>query len=94
VAWRGAIGLPASLDSLIDGSAALRPTLLASFGSPYVIMGTPGVRSYLLAWESNPVAERAAARALSGAPITGRLPISIPSDLPLGAGLERAGPPE
>jgi beta-N-acetylhexosaminidase len=89
VAWRGSIGLPAELTALIDSSAAIRPTLLASFGSPYVIMGTSNVRSYLLAWESNPIAERAAARALAGAPITGRLPISIPPDLPLGAGLER-----
>lgn len=92
VAWRGSIGLPAPLNALIDSSAAVRPTLLASFGSPYVVMGTSKVRSYLLAWESNPVSERAAARALSGAAITGRLPISIPTDLPLGAGLERAGP--
>jgi hypothetical protein len=56
-------------------------------------MGT-NVRSYLLAWESNPIAERAAARALADAPISGRLPITIPPDLPLGAGLDRPGPAE
>ena len=90
VAWRGSIGLPAELNALIDSTAATRPTLLASFGSPYVIMGTNRVGSYLLAWESNPVSERAAAHALTGAAITGHLPISIPPSLPLGTGLQRS----
>ena len=90
VAWKGSIGLPASLIALLDSSAAKRPTLLASFGSPYVIMQSSAVASYLLAWSSNPGSERAAARALRGAAITGRLPISIPPDLPIGAGLSRA----
>jgi hypothetical protein len=34
VAGRGSIGLPAELTALIDSTAAVRPTLLASFGSP------------------------------------------------------------
>lgn len=89
VAWRGSIGLPAPLTALIDSSAAARPTLLASFGSPYVIMQTPAVGAYLVAWSSYAPSERAAARALSGAPITGRLPITIPPRFPLGAGLDR-----
>ena len=49
-------------------------TLLVSFGSPYIVMETPRIRSYLLAWAANPASERAAARALSGAPITGCSP--------------------
>lgn len=89
VAWKGSIGLPAELNALIDSTAASRPTLLASFGSPYIVMGTPNVGSYLVGWSANPVSERAAARALSGAAITGRLPISIPPSLPLGTGLKR-----
>jgi beta-N-acetylhexosaminidase len=91
VAWRGSIGLPAPLVSLIDSAAAQQPTLLASFGSPYVIMQSPTVGSYLVAWSSNPESERAAARALRGAPISGHLPITIPPDLPIGSGLTRSG---
>jgi beta-N-acetylhexosaminidase len=91
VAWRGSIGLPAPLVSLIDSAAARQPTLLASFGSPYVIMQSPTVGSYLVAWSSNRESEQAAARALRGAPITGRLPISIPPDLPIWSGLTRSG---
>ncbi|HLS46914.1 MAG TPA: hypothetical protein VK012_00215, partial [Gemmatimonadales bacterium] len=49
----------------------------------------PRVRSYLLGWNTNPMSERAAARALSGAPITGKLPISIPPVFRLGEGFER-----
>jgi beta-N-acetylhexosaminidase len=91
VAWRGSIGLPAPLVSLIDSASTRQPTVLVSFGSPYVIMQSPTVRSYLVAWSSNPESERAAARALRGAPITGRLPISIPPDLPIWSGLTRSG---
>ena len=90
-AWRGSVALPDSLGALIDTTAQLTPTVLITFGSPYVIMQTPHVGSYLLAWTANPLTEAAAAAALTGAPVTGRLPIHIPPDLPLGAGLQRPG---
>jgi hypothetical protein len=64
--------------------------VLVSFGSPYIVMETPRIRSYLLAWAANPASERAAARALSGAPITGKLPIAIPPVFRVGEGFERA----
>ncbi|HEU4828545.1 MAG TPA: glycoside hydrolase family 3 N-terminal domain-containing protein [Gemmatimonadales bacterium] len=86
---KGSIAIPPLMNSLIDSSAALRPTVLASFGSPYIVMETPRVRSYLLGWAANPASERAVARALSGAPITGKLPISIPPVFRLGEGFER-----
>jgi beta-N-acetylhexosaminidase len=89
VAWKGAIGLPAPLTALMDSAAARQPTVLVSFGSPYVIMQSPTIGAYLLAWSSNPESEHAAARALRDAAISGRLPISIPPDLPIGTGLTR-----
>ena len=90
VAWKGAIGLPAPLTALMDSAAARQPTVLVSFGSPYVIMQSPTIGAYLLAWSSNPESERAAARALRHAAISGRLPITVPPDLPIGTGLTRA----
>jgi beta-N-acetylhexosaminidase len=85
------ITLPALLSRLIDGTAATRRTVLVSEGTPYMVRETPAVSSYLLAWAADPVSESAVARALTGAaPITGRLPISIPPRYPLGAGLQRA----
>src|SRR5690606_11567560 len=86
---KGSIALPPEINRLIDSTAGRKPMLLASFGSPYIIMETPRVRSYLLGWNTNPASERAAARALSGAPITGRLPISIPPVFRLGEGFVR-----
>lgn len=90
---RGTIAMPDSLAALIEVSAAERPSVLVSFGTPYLVSQTPHVGSYLLAWVSNPVCEAAAAAALAGAPITGRLPISIPPRYPLGGGLARAAGP-
>lgn len=92
-AWRGTIALPDSLATLIDATARGRPTVLVSLGSPYLIGQTPAVGSYVLGWASNAAMEGAVARALSGAAITGRLPIRIPPDLPVGGGLERAATP-
>jgi beta-N-acetylhexosaminidase len=66
------------------------PTILVSLGNPYLISGLPEVGSYLIGWRSNPVTEEAAARALAGAaPITGKLPISIPPLYARGWGVER-----
>jgi beta-N-acetylhexosaminidase len=89
VPWRGRIGMPDALASLIDESAAARPTLLVSLGSPYLISQTGQLKSYLLGWAANPISETAVARALSGAAITGRLPTRVPPAFPLGAGLSR-----
>ena len=93
IAGRGSIGLPAALTALIAGTATERPTVLVSLGNPYIIGGLPEVGSYLIAWRSNAVIERAVARALAGlAPITGRLPITLPSGYPRGWGLQRRVP--
>lgn len=88
-AARGTIGMPATLATLIDSTALARPAALVSLGSPYIVAQTPHVGSYLLAWAANALSEQAAARALSGAAITGRLPVRVPPGLPLGAGLDR-----
>jgi beta-N-acetylhexosaminidase len=90
IAGRGAIGLPAALTALIARTARDRPTVLVSLGNPYVIGGLPEVGSYLIAWRSNAVAERAVARALAGvATISGRLPITLPPSFARGWGLQR-----
>ena len=85
------ITLPEALAGLIDSTARARPTALVSLGTPYLIMQTPSVGSYLLGWATDPVSEQAVARALTGDAITGRSPIRIPPRLPLGAGLQRTG---
>ncbi|MFL5519542.1 MAG: hypothetical protein ACJ8B6_01300, partial [Gemmatimonadales bacterium] len=79
--------LPVHITRLIDSTAALRPTVLVSLGSPYVVRSTPAVGSYLLGWHANATMERAVAGALTGAAITGRLPVRIPPSDSVGGGL-------
>jgi beta-N-acetylhexosaminidase len=93
VPWRGTIGLPEPMLSLMSGTARARPTILVSLGNPYLISDLPEIGSYLIGWRSNSVTEQAVARALSGeTPITGKLPISIPPEFPSGWGLQRRVP--
>ena len=86
---RGSIGMPAPLAALIAATARERPTGLISFGTPYLLSEAPGVAMYLIAWADNPLTEEAAATALAGAAISGKLPIELPPAYPVGAGVEK-----
>ncbi|HMG19265.1 MAG TPA: glycoside hydrolase family 3 N-terminal domain-containing protein [Gemmatimonadales bacterium] len=88
ISWKGHIALPDSLARLIAVTDSLKPTVLVSLGSPYLLNQTPAVKSYLIAWSGVRAAERAAGRALLGwSPIRGKLPIRIPPSYPIGYGL-------
>jgi beta-N-acetylhexosaminidase len=63
---------------------------VVAFGNPYLLQQIPTVSTYLVAWSGTTSAQRAAARALVGAaPITGRLPITIPPLAAVGSGVQR-----
>src|SRR5712692_6536486 len=84
ISSRGNISLPDSLAHLITATDSVKPTVMISFGSPYLLSQAPTVKTYLLAWSGARACERAAARALLGySPITGHLPIRLP---PYGVG--------
>ena len=88
ISSRGTIALPDSLARLITVTDSLKPTVLVSLGSPYLLNQAPKVKSYLIAWSGVRSAERAAGRALLGwSPIRGKLPIRIPPGYPIGYGL-------
>jgi beta-N-acetylhexosaminidase len=87
VSGSGSIGMPGPLTDLIAITAGDRPTVLVSFGSPYLERQAPDVHALLLAWTLNPLTEEAAAAALSGAPIGGTLPITLGPDHSIGDGL-------
>ncbi len=87
VSWRGFIALPDSLARLVTTTDSVKPTVLISFGSPYLLNQTPTVGAYLIAWSGVRAAERAVAQALLGrVPVTGRLPIRLPPGYPIGHG--------
>lgn len=93
-AWAGTV---AASEAFVDFgnrvTATGKPVVLVSFGNPYLLNGLPDVGAYLMAWGGREVSQRAAARALLGeAPITGRLPISLPPFHRAGEGLQRHPP--
>jgi len=59
-------------------SAAGRPVIAVSFGSPYIVEAFPSVPAYVLAWSGGADSQRAAARVLAGlARAEGRVPVSL-----------------
>ncbi|HEX6575893.1 MAG TPA: glycoside hydrolase family 3 N-terminal domain-containing protein [Gemmatimonadaceae bacterium] len=90
---RGSIGTEGGFPAFLESLGASGKNVIAiSFGSPYLVSAFPNVPAYLLAWGGAPVSQQAAAAALLGrAPISGRLPISIPPWFKVGDGIDRAG---
>jgi beta-N-acetylhexosaminidase len=60
-----------------DVAPRLRPIVVAA-GNPYVIGQFPNIESYMVTYSVGEAPERAAARALLGATVTGRSPVSLP----------------
>ncbi len=80
-------GMAAMIDALQKAGGKV---ILATFSNPYLANLLPPTSTYLISWGSLPVSQRAAARAALGfAPISGQLPITIPSVAGYGAGLKR-----
>ncbi|HSG08406.1 MAG TPA: glycoside hydrolase family 3 N-terminal domain-containing protein [Longimicrobiales bacterium] len=90
-AGSGSEAVPQALRELIEKSVAAKPTVLLSFGNPYLLAAFPTVGSYLVAWGDREVSQNAALKALFGEEgIDGRLPIPLPPFHEMGEGLTRA----
>ncbi|MEP0548705.1 MAG: glycoside hydrolase family 3 protein [Rhodothermales bacterium] len=89
--YQGSVAAEGAFSRFVEALAASgTPTVVVSFGSPYLLSGFPSVSTYLLAWGGEEVSQRAAARALLGAAAIGcRLPISLPPFHEAGEGLAR-----
>ncbi len=89
IAGRGHVDLPENLAALIQETGGDRPTVLVSFGSPYLLNQLPAFAgAYLLAWNAVAANERAVARALAGgAAIGGASPITLSDRFPNGFGI-------
>jgi len=89
-AGSGPDALPAAFRALVEQHAPADRTVLLSLGNPYILSALPGVGSYLAAWGDREVSQRAALAALFGEEaVTGRLPIPLPPEYPVGHGLDR-----
>src|SRR5205085_11569869 len=85
-------GLPERPSELLQAKlpVAAAETVLVSMGNPYLASGFPAVQNYVCAYSNVPVSEVAAVKALFGeAPITGRLPVTVPGIAARGAGIDR-----
>jgi beta-N-acetylhexosaminidase len=84
-------GVVRLLQDLARGSARRsQPMVAVFFGNPYVAASVAEVPAMLLTYDLSDLAESSAVRALAGeAPISGRLPISLPGLFPAGHGLTR-----
>ena len=67
-----------------------KPLVTVFFGNPYVAMATPSLPAVLLTYDFYDLAEASAVRAIAGeAPITGKLPITLPGFFAAGFGVVR-----
>ena len=89
---KGTVGLQDDEAAVVDRLlAAGKPVIVACFGSPYLVERFPAAKTWIAAFSTVDVAQRAVGRALFGqVPIGGRLPVNIPGAAPLGAGLDLA----
>jgi beta-N-acetylhexosaminidase len=92
---KGSIGLPDDESAVVDRLlAAGKPVVVACFGSPYLAQRFPAAKTWLTAFSTVDVAQRAVGRALFGqVAVHGRLPVNIPGVAALGAGLDLSANP-
>ena len=92
---KGSIGLPDDEASLVNALlGAGKPAIVACFGSPYLESRFPNAKTWIAAFSTADVAQRAVARAIFGqVAIGGRLPVTIPGGAALGAGIDVAANP-
>ena len=91
----GEVSVSEDMADFIAAVGPARPMIVISFGNPYLLTSLPESPGYLIAWGSHAVSQNAAMRALFGqAPISGRLPVSIPPFHGIGEGLSRSARPD
>ena len=84
----GSIATPESARKLLEELARHVPTIAVSFGTPYLLREIPAVGTYFCGYGIQPVMQVAAVHALFGeAPVSGKLPVTIPGLAPRGTGI-------
>ena len=92
---KGDVGFPEDQRAFVNQLlAAEKPTVIASFGSPYLIERFPNAKTWLAEFSTNDVSQRAAARAMFGqVAISGKIPVTVPGTVQRGDGLSVAANP-
>ncbi len=89
---KNSVGIPENGAVIIrDLLAANKKVIAVSFGNPYILLGFPELKTYVVAYGDMPSLQRAAARSVLGTQdVTGKLPISLPGLHPRGTGIQLA----
>ena len=83
------IALPPAAKTVLESNRTIR-TIAVAFGTPYLLREVPHLGTYLVAYGPQPLLQRAVLDALHGdAPVTGKLPVSIPGLYKRGHGLTK-----
>ncbi|HXX43893.1 MAG TPA: glycoside hydrolase family 3 N-terminal domain-containing protein [Candidatus Acidoferrales bacterium] len=87
---KGDIGFPDQQRAFVNQLiAAGKPTVVASFGSPYLIERFPNAKTWVAEFSFNDVSQRAVAHALFGQTgIAGKIPVTVPGVAQRGDGLQ------
>ena len=88
-AYKGSIDLTNAEVALVRDLAAMKkPFVFTVFGSPYVLTHIPDLPSYIVTYDTSPLAEASMIKAITGEiEFKGKLPISLPGLYPVGHGL-------
>jgi beta-N-acetylhexosaminidase len=92
---KGNVGFPEDRRVFVNELLSTgKPAAIVSFGSPYLIERFPDAPTWLAAFATNDVAQRAAARALFGEiSIGGKIPVTVPGVAQRGDGLSSSAVP-
>jgi beta-N-acetylhexosaminidase len=92
---KGNVGFPDEQRAFVNQIiAAGKPTAVIGFGSPYLIEGFPGAKTWLAEFSTNSVSQVAAVRALFGqVTVQGQIPVTVPGTVQRGDGLRVAAHP-
>jgi beta-glucosidase-like glycosyl hydrolase/CubicO group peptidase (beta-lactamase class C family) len=86
----GRLAIPSQIASFVSRLAATGKLVVVAGGNPYQLKQVPQTPTYLVTYGRGEALERAAARAVFGAaPISGRVPVSLPGFFVRGDGLSR-----
>jgi beta-glucosidase-like glycosyl hydrolase len=84
----GSIAVPEAARTLLAGIQ--KPVIAVSFGTPYLLREIPTAGTYVCAYGVQPVMQLAAVQALFGeAPVSGKLPVTIPGLAARGTGVAK-----
>ncbi|NWF85071.1 MAG: glycoside hydrolase family 3 C-terminal domain-containing protein [Bryobacteraceae bacterium] len=88
-AYQGSVSLPGGYPGFVESLIATgKPVAMISMGNPYLLRAFPKVSAYVAAFSTAAPSEQAVLKALFGeAPVSGKLPVSIPGIAGLGFGI-------